>query len=146
MSQSAIDTANLVYHNKKLEQLEYISLFAKAAISRSPELTSLIISHLIVPDNRASMYAMVSREWREQIERHRFSALHLAPARLDEFGRITQSRSRRANVCRSSLTLRSIPTTPRGVEDTRLAMSNSETTKSYRNSPNILWHLKLLAR
>lgn len=96
---SVVDTTNLAFHNERFEQLEFITLVAMAVISRSPELISLVISHLIVPDGRVSTYATVSREWHDQIERHTFSTLLLTPARLSEFRRIMQRRScRRANV------------------------------------------------
>ncbi|KUJ09072.1 uncharacterized protein LY89DRAFT_690614 [Mollisia scopiformis] len=77
------------------------------------EVTSFIISHLLVPDDpqpagyiqkptRIAMYATVSKEWQKSVERHTFSNLYLTPTRLQEFGRIVE-RKRQKYVRRINL-------------------------------------------
>lgn len=71
------------------------------------ELTSLIISQLIAPEQPTSSildtapvakYAVVSKEWQAGIERHTFSNLRLTPSRLTDFGRIVRG-VRKGYVC-----------------------------------------------
>jgi hypothetical protein len=71
------------------------------------ELTSLIISQLIAPEQPTSSildtapvakYAVVSKEWQAGIERHTFSNLRLTPSRLTDFRRIVRG-VRKGYVC-----------------------------------------------
>lgn len=60
---------------------------------RSPELISLVLSHLSEFGSVAA-YATVSKEWQAVVESETFYVLHLTPARLADFARIV-SGSRR---------------------------------------------------
>ena len=61
----------------------------------TPELCSLIISHLITSESVA-VYATVSREWQSAIERRSFSTLYLNQLRLADFAHIVTGPRRRA--------------------------------------------------
>lgn len=65
---------------------------ASRTCAHSPELSSLIVSHL-VPEPLA-IYATVSEEWRRAVEGHTFDTLRLNPSRLADSARIVTSSRR----------------------------------------------------
>lgn len=80
---------------------------ASTTCARSPELSSLIISHLApeplitsqdAPESLA-VYATVSEEWRQAVERRTFSKLHLTSFRLADSARIVTGPRRRLVRC-----------------------------------------------
>ena len=74
---------------------------ASRTCARSPELSSLIVSHLapepsyLAPEPLAA-YATVSEEWRRAVERRTFSTLYLNQSRLADFARIVTSPRRQS--------------------------------------------------
>jgi hypothetical protein len=92
---------------------------ASTICARTPELCSLIISHLITSESVA-VYATVSREWRSAVERHSFSTLHLNQSRLADFARIvTGPRCHAVRRLRFDIVLNAYSTELRGCFETR---------------------------
>jgi hypothetical protein len=115
---------------------------ASATCVSTPELCSLIISHLITSESVA-VYATVSREWQSAIERHSFSTLHLNQLRFADFAHIVTGPRRRAvRHLRFDIVLDAYTTEMRGRFETREEQERNDEISLQAYSPSDPSHMK----